>query len=354
MKKLANLNFHNNESDFQFQSRMLREVSRTFALTIPVLPIGLREAVGNAYLLCRIADTIEDEPALPLKQKKRSSAQFISILTGDHDATRLAFDLKQQLSAKTIPGEHELIANIPRVIKIFKELSFTQQQAIARCVKIMSNGMMEFQTRSETRGLKDISALDRYCYYVAGVVGEMLTDLFCDYSSEINANRKQLLLLSVSFGQGLQMTNILKDIWEDWHRGSCWLPRSVFQKFDLDLDLVAPGQSDPRFASAIQELLGIARHHLDNALNYVLLIPSSETGIRQHCLWALGMAVLTLRRIHATPAFTKSENIKISRFSVKAIMLSTSFMAHSNFVLKQYFAVLTQKLPHLKDEKFIF
>lgn len=337
------------ESDFQFQARMLEEVSRTFALTIPVLPSKLLHAVGNAYLLCRIADTIEDEPTLNLEQKKEISKNLVETLKGSSGAKNLANKLKNQLSTATSQGEYELISEIPRVIRIFQELSPPQRQAIERCVKIMSSGMMEFQIQSGDRGLKDLPSLDKYCYYVAGVVGEMLTDLFCDYSPEINKNRIQLMSLSVSFGQGLQMTNILKDIWEDWQRGSCWLPRDVFQKYDLELNSVAPGQADPRFSSGIQELLGIARHHLDKALQYVLIIPANETGIRQHCLWALGMAVLTLRRIHATPEFTKSDNVKISRRSVKAIMLSTSYMARSNVVLKQFFAILTRKLPHRLD-----
>lgn len=328
---------------------MLEEVSRTFALTIPVLPPKLLHAVGNAYLLCRIADTIEDEPALNLEQKKEISENLVETLKGSIGAETLTNKLKHLLSTATSQGEYELISEIPRVIRIFQELSPPQRQAIERCVKIMSSGMMEFQVQSVNRGLKDLPSLDKYCYYVAGVVGEMLTDLFCDYSPEINKNRSQLMSLSVSFGQGLQMTNILKDIWEDWQRGSCWLPRDVFQKYDLELNSVAPGQADPRFFSGVQELLGIARQHLDKALQYVLIIPTNETGIRQHCLWALGMAVLTLRRIHATPEFTKSENVKISRRSVKAIMLSTSYMARSNFVLKQFFAILTRKLPHRLD-----
>ncbi len=71
----------------------------------------------------------------------------------------------------------------------------------------MSQGMAEFQQRATSDGLNDLPQLDRYCYHVAGVVGEMLTDLFCDYSAEINERRDELLPLAVSFGQGLQMTN---------------------------------------------------------------------------------------------------------------------------------------------------
>ena len=89
--------------------------------------------------------------------------------------------------------------------------------------------------------------MDKYCYFVAGVVGEMLTELFCDYSQEINQHYDELMTLAVSFGQGLQMTNILKDIWEDQSRDMCWLPRDVFEKYGLDLSHL----SDGRYTSSL-------------------------------------------------------------------------------------------------------
>ncbi|NIO43335.1 MAG: squalene/phytoene synthase family protein, partial [Burkholderiales bacterium] len=104
--------------------------------------------------------------------------------------------------------------------------------------------------------------------------------------------------LAVSFGQGLQMTNILKDIWEDRTRGACWLPQDVFKQSRFDLKDLSKDQHDRSFGEGLEKLIGIARAHLRNALSYTLLIPGSEKGIRRFCLWALGMAVLTLRKIN--------------------------------------------------------
>ena len=89
---------------------------------------------------------------------------------------------------------------------------------------------------------------------------------------------------------------------DDLRRGACWLPRDIFLDAGFDLRSLVAGHHDPRFADGLFSLLGIARGHLADALRYIQLIPAHETGIRRHCLWALGMAVLTLRRIHATPA----------------------------------------------------
>ena len=333
------------DGDLAYQAAILQGVSRTFALTIPQLPAGLREVVGNAYLLCRITDTIEDEPALSAAQKQSFSAQFVDVVAGRAAPEPFARDLGAGLSAASTASEHDLVANAARVIRITNGFETAQREALARCVRTMASGMAEFQLRASPAGLDDLPHLDRYCYHVAGVVGEMLTELFCDYSAEIGARRDELLRLSVSFGQGLQMTNILKDVWDDHRRGACWLPRDVFRDAGFDLDSLSEDRHDPRFADGLSTLIGIARGHLDNALRYTLLIPARETGIRRHCLWALGMAVLTLRRIHARPAYRTGADVKISRRSVRAVAAVTSGLARSNLALSLLFRVLTRGLP---------
>lgn len=335
-------------NDFAYQAKALKGVSRTFALTIPQLPDGLCNVVGNAYLLCRITDTIEDEPALSAEQKREFSERFAEIVAGRQEPDSFARDLGRLLSSSTTESEHDLIANTARVIRITKGFSDTQREALERCVKIMSRGMAEFQQKATIQGLDDLPHLDQYCYYVAGVVGEMLTELFCDHSEKINERREELLALSVSFGQGLQMTNILKDIWDDRRRGACWLPQDIFLAAGFELSSLSSAHNDPGFTKGLFELVAIARHHLSNALRFIMIIPSRETGIRLHCLWALGMAVLTLRRIHATPAFKSGQEVKISRRSVWMVTIVTSAVVRSNLALKLLFGILTYSLPRVE------
>ena len=331
--------------DLAYQTGILQGVSRTFALTIPQLPDPLRDVVGNAYLLCRIADTIEDEPALSVAQKQAFSEHFVEVVAGREAAERFARELHPLLSCAMLENEHDLIANTARVVRITHGFRVLQRDALERCVRIMSRGMAEFQRNATIEGLDDLLHLDRYCYHVAGVVGEMLTELFCDYSAEIGERREELLRLSVSFGQGLQMTNILKDVWDDQRRGACWLPRDVFRSAGFELRSLSTGRTGPGFVEGLLDLVAIARHHLANALRFTLLIPARETGIRRFCLWALGMAVLTLRRIHARPAFTDSREVKISRRSVRATVIVTNTLARSDPALKLLFEVFTRRLP---------
>lgn len=331
--------------DAAYQDRILEGVSRTFALTIPQLPAGLREAVGNAYLLCRIADTIEDDAGLAPARKRAHSERFIEVVEGRRAAAPFAAELEAELSPATPPAERDLVRNVPRVIRLTHGFNAARREAMSRCVRIMARGMAEFQETGSPAGLPDMAAMDRYCYYVAGVVGEMLTELFCDFSPAVAARRERLLPLAVSFGQGLQMTNILKDVWEDRRRGACWLPRDVFAAHGCDLASVSPGAGDPGFRRGLGELIAVAKGHLEDALAYTLLLPVEHTGIRRFCLWALGMAVLTLRKIDARRDYANGREVKISRRSVRATVLATSLAVRHDRVLRAMFSVAARGLP---------
>ena len=331
--------------DLAYQGEILQGVSRTFALNIPELPGALRDVVGNVYALCRIADTIEDDPALSPAQKHAFSERFIDVVAGRGAAEPFSRELGALLSPSSTEREQDLIANTARVVRITRGFRAAQRGAIERCVRIMARGMAEFQQHATPDGLEDLPHLNRYCYHVAGVVGETLTDLFCDYSAEIRGRRGDLSALSVSFGQGLQMVNILKDVWEDRSRGACWLPRDVFRAAGFELGSLSTGRPAPGFVEGLSELVGITRRHLADALRFVLILPRREAGIRRFCLWPLGMAVLTLRRIHATPAFRSRQEVKISRRNVRAVTAVTSLLARSNVALKLLFEELTGDLP---------
>ncbi len=342
MEKTRNLISH---------EKLLEDVSRTFALTIPSLPKPLRNSVTNAYLLCRILDVIEDEPTLALKTKSEFARLFVEIVKGEEDSKRFEVQLIAALSQATNYAEKTLVQNTASIVQVTHALPLYQRQAIERCISIMADGMMDFQ-RDETgiAGLITFSRFERYCYCVAGVVGEMLTELFCNHSTDISKRREDLLKLSVSFGQGLQMTNILKDIWEDRQRGQCWLPRDVFSDKGIDIASIQAGTSDLRFFAGISELVANAFFHLEKAKDYTLMIPAHEIGIRKFCFCALAMAVLTLKNINSFPAFANGDDVKISRQQVKIVLVTTNLLIRSNLGLKIFFLVIARGLssvPHL-------
>jgi len=333
-----------NLPDAEFQAILLEGVSRTFALTIPQLPGELYPAVANAYLLCRIVDTIEDEVSLDAEQKKHFCLAFIEIVKTGKNAKAFAEELAPLLSEQTIPAEHSLIHLTARVIEITHSFDKAQIDALACCVETMAKGMPVFQALDLHAGVKTMSDMDDYCYYVAGCVGEMLARLFCHYSADINIHRDELLKLSVSFGQGLQMTNILKDIWDDAQRGVCWLPQDIFTETGFDLKNLTPETNDENFRKGLEHLISIAHGHLNNALKYTQLLPAHETGIRNFCLWALGMSVLTLKNIKNNLDFNDSSQVKITRKDVKTTVLVCKLTARSNTLLSLLFNLTSRSL----------
>jgi len=328
-----------------YQERILAGVSRTFALTIPQLPDRLRRLVTNGYLLCRIADTVEDEPELDIKHKQHFHTVFAEVVAGRANPRSFAAALTPLLSDHTLPAEFELIRNTPRVIRVTRSFNESQRAALERCVRIMCRGMQRFQRNKSLRGLATLQELDSYCYHVAGVVGEMLTEFFCDYSPLIARQREVLSSLAVSFGQALQMTNILKDIWDDRACGACWLPRRLFERHGFDLADLAPNPPQDTFGAGLGELIAIAHGHLRNALTYTLHVPRRETGIRRFCLWAIGMAVLTLQNINRRRTFTAGSDVKISRRTVRATILAANLATRSNTMLMLLFNAAARGLP---------
>ena len=268
--------------DLAYQDAILQGVSRTFALTIPQLPLELRPVVGNAYLLCRIADTIEDSDTLTVEEKRHYYDWFVGAVEPPRRP-----EIRAQLAPKSKGSTLEpadLIRKPMSVLRITHSFSRTNQAALLRCIRIMSEGMESFQEGQFTNGLRDQEHLDAYCYHVAGVVGEMLTQLFCAHSREIATHREELERRAISFGQGLQMTNILKDIWDDKKRRVCWLPQVTFERAGFDLRDLENAPGDPAFQAALGQLIAVARRHLEDALDYTLLIPKTERGIRNFCL----------------------------------------------------------------------
>jgi farnesyl-diphosphate farnesyltransferase len=332
-------------ADLEYQAAILPGVSRTFALTIPALPARLGCVVTNAYLLCRLADTIEDDIGLTNADKSVFHGRFVNVVEGNESAEAFAAALEPLLSTRVLDDERDLVRNTAKVVRVTHGFSQEEQAALIRCVRIMCSGMPEFQRRKSLKGLRDLEEMGSYCYFVAGVVGEMLTQLFCLHSAEINQHRDHLMQLAVSFGQGLQMTNILKDIWDDREAKACWLPRSVFGDDKFRLEALDEEHRSEAFVAGLNKLVGVAHAHLRDAMEYTCLIPKREAGIRKFCFWAIGLAVMTLRKIHRNPAFTSGAEVKVSRRTVKATVVTTNLTLKSNRALRLIFARAADGLP---------
>lgn len=331
-------------SDAAFQDRMLAGVSRTFALTIPQLPEPLRPAIGNAYLLCRLADTIEDAASLDPDSKGDRLRELVAALDSPGDGDALGARLTPAVAGAS-PDEQALVADAERVFRSFRALPAEQRAPVQRCLTIMADGMARFERMKSPRGLPDLPAFRDYCYCVAGVVGEMLTDLFALHVPAIADNQDTMRRRAVAFGLGLQMTNILKDVWDDRRRGVCWLPRDVFTRHGCDLAPEDTWHDSPAFQAGIRELTIMAHGQLHEALRYTRGIPSRHRGIRRFCAWAIGMALYTLKAIHQQPGFTSAQQVKISRHRLRAVIAGCNLAVANDYLLTGAFRWAARGLP---------
>ncbi|MEM7192679.1 MAG: phytoene/squalene synthase family protein, partial [Pseudomonadota bacterium] len=307
---------------------LIPQLSRTFALTIPKLPADLRSTVGVAYLLCRAADTIEDSQVADPPQKIAQLDAFLRVVEDNSQTEEVSKSLMAALSGQVGSEELNLLHSLPHLFEALSRSSARQQAAVRTCLTKMASGMKAYVDRPY--GLNDMAELDDYCYVVAGVVGEMLTELFCDHAADIDRERDALHARAASFGQGLQMTNILKDIWDDRRQGRCYLPKSLFGSVSLDLGDLDEAAQSPDFRPTIHRLANTALAHLGSAVEYTLLIPRQHSGIRQFCLLAIGMAYATLNRVMQVSEFSPDYRPKISRSTVQGVMLAAPVICRSD------------------------
>lgn len=304
--------------------RWLRSVSRTFALSIELLPESLRGAVRTAYLLCRIVDTIEDQPQLPWAERETLYQSFDAMLAGAQEPS--IFEALATRSTLGHGADGELCRGASTVLRSFEELSVAQQEAIRPSVLTMSAGMREYSRRAAEEGrlrLRDPDDLERYCYYVAGTVGELLTALFSQTVPVLpEAQRRAIRERAIAFGLGLQLVNIVKDVARDWRRGDCFLPLSLARQQGLDLDrLLEPKQREGALA-VISAICQRARFQLERAHEYTLAWPTPTADhVRLFCTVPLALAFASLHVVEAGEDTLRDDRApKVDRSTVLAIV----------------------------------
>jgi farnesyl-diphosphate farnesyltransferase len=322
---------------------MLPQVSRTFALCIRLLPPELEYPVLIAYLLCRIADTIEDTADLPGGDKARLLAAFRATL---EDPRADAAALETAFGQPRNP-EERLAESAIRVLREFRHLDPNVQAAIRPWVQEMCDGMAEFSERADEpagrlASLSTVADLERYCYYVAGTVGHMLTELFRLGPPAYSPERSQKLeQLSTSFGLGLQLTNIIKDVADDRRRGWSFVPQELCQVAGIRPDqLHSPAVSDEAH-HVMQQLIDKAHGHLEDALEYCTTLPRSAYRVRLFCLTSMFFAVRTLALARKDDRLLDpGHKVKINRGQVYRTLGLSALCAPSNALIRAYFSHL--------------
>jgi farnesyl-diphosphate farnesyltransferase len=336
-------NITNMDKNEQYCIDILPKVSRTFAPTIQRLPRELFLQVTVAYLLCRVADTIEDSSFLDIEQKQGILKAYADILARKYTARALDSFMIRVSSLPQKGPDYDLVHHLPTILVVYNDFPEKVRSGISTWVVEMVSGMRRYaqaKTNTSQNFLKTWTELDEYIYYVAGTVGNLITTLFSYYSHHITrtiANR--LKRYAESVGKGLQMVNIIRDMPDDWKCNRSYMPSELLEKYDLTRQSIFERKNVQRSKKMLDELIESAVAYLDAAVQYIVAIPKAERSIRLSCLLPLFWALQTLRSIKKNiNTFLKKEKIKISRTILREELYLAYLNVFSNrLIRRRYF-----------------
>lgn len=293
----------------------------------------MKGSVCVSYLLCRILDTVEDAPGLTSAQRGRLMEPLLLHLKGEAPCPpAYGPETAARLQTLASGADLDLLRAAADVLSAFADCGEEDRLAMARWVTEMGRGMVAFSERmGEGEGvlkrLPSMAALDRYCYYIAGTVGYLLTDLaFLHFPGVDRLLFYRLQADAEDFGLGLQKVNIVKDLAEDYRRGWCFVPEECLRAAGAEpRDFLDPGRSEA-VARALLPVLRSAVGHLERAFRYLERFPLEEKEFRFFLATSLFFALETLALVAEEPRrLVAPEKLKITR--ARVAVLAAELMA---------------------------
>ncbi len=350
-------NMTKKEAAEKFTRNMLPQVSRTFNLAIKFLPQKLGKPVGLAYLLCRIADTFEDSAVLSPGERQDMLGKYAGLLGGYGncdkallDEIRGSFKNKQanfESGTSSFPDHIpsvNLVENLDQVLIAVNSMPDSFRDHIFPRVQEMATGMAKYTTlasgdQANVKFLNDESDWDNYCYYVAGTVGHMLTDIFSDYAGFSEDTRAKLHPLGRSFGLGLQKVNVLKDAVIDTSRGVCFLPKTFIERNHIAFGKKSLLDLRGDITGLVFDVVNICHRHFQDSLEYISMIPKKHYGLRMFLIVPIMLAAATLRLISEYPhKLVDKGDLKLARSEVWSLVRKAFFLRFSDRLLTYSFA----------------
>ncbi len=324
---------------------LLPRVSRTFALGIKLLPARLEPPVRIGYLLCRIADTIEDDLRLAPERK----AVLLDTFLAAFDDPRFADEFALSVAELTASEDYlELVAASAGVLQLYGMLDSPTRTILRRWIAVMVVGMREFVLR-HPRGIRiaTLAELREYCYYVAGTVGHLLTELWHEHSVAVgDATYARLLEDCEPFGEALQIVNILKDVaWDAERENAIYIPADLLAAVGSGHDAILDPSKRAANRRALDPVIAAANDDVERALRYIEALPATAMRVRLFCVLPILFAIATLRDLAQSDAMLlPGGGVKIERSEVRSIVIAGSTSTLTNRSLR-WLAERVRKRP---------
>jgi farnesyl-diphosphate farnesyltransferase len=312
-------------------NNLLKATSRSFYLTLRVLPAAVRPQIGLAYLLARTTDTIADTEILPVEQRLAALQKLRERILGQSSAPLHFGELAQQQGS---PAEKNLLERVEASLAALKEFSEADKKLIRDVLTTITTGQeMDLQrfgglSSPESRtahqqiiALETPAELDDYTYRVAGCVGEFWTKI-CRAHLFPNArlDEKQFINDGIRFGKGLQLVNILRDLPADLKNGRCYLPLQRLDEAQLLPDVLLSPANAQKFLPLFHEYLDKAEAHLAAGWRYTNTLPFGQFRVRLACAWPILIGVRTIEKLRGADVIGLRQRVKVSRGEVRGII----------------------------------
>jgi farnesyl-diphosphate farnesyltransferase len=332
---------------------VLKGVSRSFYLTLRVLPKNLRESIGLAYLLARAADTIADRKHSGLRGSRLEGLLTLRVqVAGPADLATL-----QELSAKSVdtlssPKDRALFSSLVESFSMLESMNLADREQVRWVVGTLIEGMemdLDVFAGQDSRHLTSFSTaadLDRYTYLVAGCVGEFWTKVTtANEPGLFHWDTAEMSQKGVMFGKGLQLTNILRDIPGDLRMGRCYLPADELAASGLTPEDLLDQSNEERARQVLVPWVQTALGHFEAAEDYLLAIPRRSVRLRLACLWPLLLGLATLARLARSKNWLERDSeIKVSRRWVYRMVFTSLFTVRSDRLLRRWIRHLHQQV----------
>ncbi len=333
---------------------VLKGVSRSFYLSIRVLPRGMRGPVAVAYLLARAADTIADTRALPPPQRLDRLLAFRAQVEGPASPDAIAGIVEGlDVSLEGVSaGERVLLGGADRLFALLEGLSDSDRERVRRVVLILTRGMeLDLATfppenSGELEALITKEQLDCYTYLVAGCAGEFWTCVAMAHEPRLARwNSDEMSALGIRFGKALQLTNVLRDVPRDLGNGRCYLPSGELATAGLEPADLLEATNAGRARAVLTPWIWTALSHFEAAEAYLLATPRSCVRLRLAALWPILLGLATLEKLALNQAWLDpSRPSKVGRWWVYGMMTRSMVAVHSDTLLRQWIRCLRRKV----------
>ena len=302
-----------------FCDDMLGKVSRSFAAVIRQLPTNLTLDILVFYLALRALDTIEDD-MVSFKGEERVKIDHLN----NFYRTGLV-DMDWRLYGVGEGDELILLENFYKCTSVFLSLPQASQDVIADITKRMGQGMALYVGKDLGQGTVTVADYNKYCHYVAGLVGEGLSRLFTCSGYETEAVGRVSTTLANTMGLFLQKTNIIRDYLEDFVDGRAFWPQEIWKQYlPKTTDGLGSFAEPANFKKSVQLLNHLVTDALEcvpECLEYLALLRTDE--VFRFCAIPQVMAISTLHELYNNEkVFTGV--VKIRKGTAASLILDTN------------------------------